>query len=86
MSNTKNLQQHLLEKFHHYSNKELVTLNNDLISSNWGKNKTAFRTALISILSKRGIDLSAILTTEDGFTQIHQVMVKLEENRLIPLC
>lgn len=84
MSNTKPLQQHLVEQFHHYSTNELVILNNDLVRSNWGKNKTAFRTALLSTLSKRGIDLSAIISTEDGFTQIQRVPVRLSENRLIP--
>ncbi|MBA8988077.1 5-oxoprolinase [Sphingobacterium cellulitidis] len=87
MSNTaKPLHQHLVEKFHHYSNNELVILNNDLVNSNWGTNKTAFRTALLSTLSNRGIDLSAIISTEDGFTQIQRVPVKLSENKLIPIC
>lgn len=87
MSNTaKPLHQHLVEKFHHYSNNELVILNNDLVNSNWGTNKTAFRTALLSTLSNRGIDLSAIISTEDGFTQIQRVPVKLLENKLIPIC
>ncbi|GEM68624.1 hypothetical protein SMI01S_22300 [Sphingobacterium mizutaii NBRC 14946 = DSM 11724] len=87
MSNTtKPLHQHLVEKFHHYSTNELVVLNNDLVKSNWGANKTAFRTALISALSNRGIDLSAIISTEDGFTQIQSVPVKLSENKLIPIC
>ncbi|MGJ1203458.1 5-oxoprolinase [Sphingobacterium lactis] len=86
MSNTKPLQQHLLEQFTHYSTHELVVLNNDLVKSNWGTSKTAFRTALINALSSRGIDLSAIISTEDGFTQIHQVAVKLHENKLIPIC
>ncbi len=86
MSNTKPLHQHLVEQFHHYSTTELVILNNDLVRSNWGTNKTAFRTALLSTLSNRGIDLSAIISTEDGFTQIQRVPVKLDNNKLIPLC
>lgn len=86
MSNTKPLQQHLVEQFQNYSTNELVILNNDLVNSNWGANKTAFRTALLSTLSSRGIDLSAIISTEDGFTQIHRVAVKLTDNKLIPIC
>ncbi len=86
MSNSKDLKTHLQSQFFHYSTQELVILNNDLVQSNWGKNKSIFRTALLSALSKRGIDLSAIISHEDGFTQIHRVQVKLEENKLIPIC
>jgi len=86
MSTTKPLKEHLLEKFHHYSTQELVTLNNDLVQSNWGNNKTIFRTALLSTLSNRGIDLSEIIYKQDGFTQIQQVPVRIEDNKLIPLC
>ncbi|MGO3163561.1 MAG: 5-oxoprolinase [Sphingobacteriaceae bacterium] len=85
MSSTKPLQEHLLEKFHLYSTQELVTLNNDLVQSNWGNNKTIFRTALLSTLSNRGIDLSEIICKQDGFTQIQQVPVKIEDNKLVPL-
>ena len=86
MSTTKPLKEHLLEKFHHYSTQELVTLNNDLVQSNWGNNKMIFRTALLSTLSNRGIDLSEIIYKQDGFTQIQQVPVRIEDNKLIPLC
>lgn len=85
MSNTKEFQQHLVEQFHHYSTQELVVLNNDLVQSNWGSSKTAFRSALLSTLSKRGIDLSAIIHSLDGFTQIQRVAVRLEANKLVPL-
>ncbi|MVZ67073.1 5-oxoprolinase [Sphingobacterium sp. DK4209] len=83
MSNTKSLQQHLAEQFHHYSTQELVVLNNDIVESYWGQSKSAFRSALLSALSRRGIDLSAIISKEDGITLIQRVAVKLEENRLI---
>ncbi|MVZ60485.1 5-oxoprolinase [Sphingobacterium humi] len=86
MSHTKPLQQHLVEQFHHYSTHELVLLNNDIVQSNWGRNKSAFRSALLSTLAKRGIDLSAIISKEDGITLIQKVVVKLEANKLIPVC
>lgn len=85
MSTTKPLQEHLLEKFHEYSIQELITLNNDLVRSNWGANKTVFRTALLRTFSNRGIDLSAIIYKQDGYTQIQRVAVKVEDNKLIPL-
>lgn len=86
MSTTKPLKEHLLEKFHHYSTQELVTLNNDLVQSNWGTSKSAFRTALLGALSRRGIDLSEIIFKQDGYTQIQRVPVKIVENKLVPLC
>ncbi|MCT1526371.1 5-oxoprolinase [Sphingobacterium hotanense] len=85
MSNTKPLQQHLVEQFNNYSTQELVILNNDIVKSNWGKSKSAFRSALLSALSKRGIDLSEIISKEDGITLIQRVAVRLEANRLIAI-
>jgi len=40
---------------------------------------------LISTFSKRGLDLSNIISKEDGFTSVKQVPVRLEQNVLIPL-
>ncbi|WKK60310.1 5-oxoprolinase [Sphingobacterium sp. BN32] len=85
MSNTKPLQQHLEEQFKNYSTQELVILNNDIVKTNWGTSKSAFRTALLSALSKRGIDLSAIISKEDGITLIQRVAVRLEANRLVAI-
>ncbi len=85
MSNTKPLQQHLAEQFKNYSTQELVIINNDIVKTNWGTSKSAFRTALLSALSKRGIDLSAIISKEDGITLIQRVAVRLEANRLVAI-
>ena len=85
MSNTKPLQQHLVEQFNNYSTQELVILNNDIVKSNWGKSKSVFRSALLSALSKRGIDLSEIISKEDGITLIQRVAVRLEANRLVAI-
>ncbi|MGB3065457.1 5-oxoprolinase [Sphingobacterium thalpophilum] len=86
MATTTNLYQHLLEKFSYYSLDELIQLNNDVVvGQGWGSSKAAFRTALLSTFSKRGLDLSNIVTKEDGFTSIKHVPVRLEQNVLIPL-
>lgn len=85
MSTTALLQEHLLKKFHHYSTLELVTLNNDLIESNWGTSKTVFRNALLTALSRRGIDLSEIICRQDGFTQIRRVPVRVVGDKLVPV-
>jgi hypothetical protein len=83
---TPNLYQHLLEKFSYYSINELIQLNNDTVTDKgWGSSKSTFRTALISTFSKRGIDLSNIISREDGFTSVQYVAVKLEDNTLIPI-
>lgn len=83
---TTNLYQHLLEKFSYYSINELIQLNNDtILGQGWGSSKSTFRTALLSTFSKRGLDLSNIISREDGFTSIKHVAVRLEENRLIPI-
>lgn len=86
MSTTIQLYQHLLEKFHHYSIEELIQLNNDIVKSKgWGSTKATFRTAIINAFSKRGIDLSHIISKEDGFTVIQYAAVRLEDNALIPV-
>lgn len=86
MATTTNLYQHLLEKFTYYSTDELIQLNNDtILDEGWGSSKATFRTALLSTFSKRGLDLSKIISKEDGFTSVKQVPVKLEKNTLIPL-
>ncbi|TDQ77183.1 5-oxoprolinase [Sphingobacterium yanglingense] len=79
--------QHLLEKFAHYSTEELIDLNNETIKEKgWGSSKSTFRTAIIATFSKKGIDLSRIITKNDGFTSILSVPVKLVENTLVPIC
>lgn len=86
MATTTNLYQHLLEKFTYYSTDELIQLNNDtILDGGWGSSKGTFRTALLSTFSKRGLDLSNIISKEDGFTSVKHVPVKLEKNALIPL-
>jgi len=87
MSTSIHLYQHLLEKFNNYSIDELIQLNNDTIKSNgWGTAKAAFRTALFSAFSRKGLDLSQLISKEDGFTIIQYAPVKLVDNTLIPLC
>lgn len=86
MATTTNLYQHLLEKFSYYSTDELIQLNNDtILGQGWGSSKATFRTALISTFSKRGLDLSRIVSKEDGVTSVKHVPVRLEQNILIPL-
>ncbi|MEN5196876.1 5-oxoprolinase [Sphingobacterium sp. PCS056] len=83
---TPNLYQHLLEKFSYYTINELIQLNNDTVSEKgWGSSKSTFRTALISTFSKRGLDLSNIISREDGFTSVKYVAVRLEKNTLVPI-
>ncbi|MDM1296223.1 5-oxoprolinase [Sphingobacterium sp. N143] len=83
---TTNLYQHLLEKFSDYSIDELILLNNDtVLGQGWGSSKATFRTALISTFSKRGLDLSKIISKEDGFTSVKHVPVRLVKNVLVPL-
>lgn len=78
--------QHLLEKFSSYSIEELIHLNNETIKGQgWGSSKSAFRTAIIAAFSRKGIDLSAIITKNDGFTSIASVPVKLVNNTLVPI-
>lgn len=86
MSTTPDFHQHLTQNFSNYSIIELIHLNNETIKNDsWGNNKAIFRTAIISALSRKGVDLSNIITKEDGFTTVKLVAVKLEKNKLIPL-
>jgi len=80
------LYQHLVEKFATYSIAELIELNNETVKGQgWGSTKATFRTAIIATLSKKGLDLSHIISKEDGFTSIKSVPVRLEQNTLIPM-
>ena len=86
MSTTIQLYQHLVDKFSNYSTEELIQLNNDTVKSKgWGSTKSTFRTAILTAFRKRGIDLSNIISKEDGFTVIQSVPVRIEQNTLIPL-
>lgn len=86
MSTTRSFYQHLLEKFSNYSTEELIQLNNETAQNqSWGSSRATFRTAIIAAFSKKGIDLSHIVTKNDGFTSISSVPVKLVENTLIPI-
>lgn len=87
MSNTtSHLYQHLIEKFSNYSIEELIQLNNETVKGKgWGSAKATFRTAIISAFSRKGIDLSQIISKDDGFTTVKSVPVRLEDNTLVPL-
>ena len=86
MSNTTHLYQHLIEKFNDYSIHELIQLNNETVKGHgWGSTKATFRTAIINAFARRGIDLSQIISKDDGFTSVKSVAVRLEDNTLIPL-
>ncbi len=79
--------QHLLDSFISYSTEELIELNNETVKNNaWGSNKAAFRTAIISAFSRKGLDLSYIISKNDGFTSIKLTQVRLEQNTLVPIC
>ncbi|RZF58323.1 5-oxoprolinase [Sphingobacterium corticibacterium] len=82
---THNLQGHLLQQFLQYSISELIELNNDLVKgTGWGRDRSAFRTAVISALRRKGVDLSPIISRDDGFTTIHMVPIKLSgDNNII---
>ena len=83
---TIHLYQHLLEKFTSYSLEELIELNNETVKGNgWGSTKATFRTAILAAFSKKGVDLSKIISKEDGFTSVKSVPVRLEQNALIPI-
>ncbi|MBE8715294.1 5-oxoprolinase [Sphingobacterium hungaricum] len=87
MSAPTQLYQHLVEKFKNYSTQELITLNNDVVTNNaWGSTKSAFRTAILDAFSKRGLDLSHLVSKEDGFTSVKVTQIKLDKNVLLPLC
>ncbi|SFS31185.1 hypothetical protein [Sphingobacterium wenxiniae] len=86
MSTPSSFSQFLVEQFYGYSTDELINLNNDIVENNvWGSSRSAFRNAVLKALSKRGIDLSPIISKEDGFSIIHIVKVRLENNVLIPV-
>ncbi|HMR17821.1 MAG TPA: 5-oxoprolinase [Sphingobacterium sp.] len=79
------LYNHLTESFNNYSTEELIELNNEIVQSNWGSSRGTFRTAILNAFAKRGIDLSHIISKNDGFTSIKSVPVRLEKNTLIPI-
>ncbi|HLS95640.1 hypothetical protein BC792_10485 [Sphingobacterium allocomposti] len=86
MSTTTRLSQHLQEQFNNYSVPELITFNNDIVENKvWGATRSTFRNAILKALARKGIDLSPIISKEDGFSVIQIVKVKLENNALIPL-
>jgi hypothetical protein len=87
MSNTTvHFYQHLIEKFCNYSIEDLIQLNNETVKSQgWGSTKAIFRTAIITAFSRKGIDLSQIISKDDGFTTVKSVPVRLENNTLVPL-
>jgi len=86
MDTRNELYHHLIKQFQNYSAEELVQLNNELVSGRWGASRSTFRTAVLNTLSKKGVDLSAIIHRNDGFTTIQIVPVALAENNvLIPL-
>lgn len=86
MSTTTHLSNHLLDKFHQYSIDELVTLNNDLVVNNtWGSSRSTFRNAVLRALARKGLNLSAIITKEDGFSVIQIVKIKISENAVVPI-
>ena len=81
---THNLQGYLLQQFLQYSISELIELNNDLVKGDgWGTDRSAFRTAVISALRRKGLDLSPIISRDDGFTTIHKVSITLSEDNNI---
>ena len=84
MATVNYLYAHLTERFTNYSTEELIALNNEIVRSNWGSSRGTFRSALLHALSKRGLDLSSIISKADGFTTVSVVPVRLEENRLVP--
>ncbi|WP_437917651.1 5-oxoprolinase [Sphingobacterium sp. LRF_L2] len=86
MSTTSQLSTHLLEQFNHYSISELITFNNDIVENKgWGPSRSTFRHAVLKALAKKGIDLSPIISKEDGFSVIQIVKVRLEDNILVPI-
>jgi len=84
-TSTNPLASHLSEQFNRYSIHELITINNDIVENEiWGAQRPIFRNAVLTALAKKGIDLSPIISKEDGFSVIQIVKVKLENNSLIP--
>ncbi|NQD70570.1 5-oxoprolinase [Sphingobacterium shayense] len=85
MSTTIQLSRHLLEQFTSYSISELIMLNNDIVETRgWGTDRSTFRNAILRTLVNKGIDISPIITKEDGFSSIQIVKVKIENNVLLP--
>ncbi|WDF70248.1 5-oxoprolinase [Sphingobacterium oryzagri] len=86
MSTAIQLSSHLQEQFSRYSIPELITFNNDIVENRgWGTSRSTFRNAILKALAKKGIDLSPIISKEDGFSVIQIVKVRLENNSLVPL-
>ncbi|GHE31595.1 5-oxoprolinase [Sphingobacterium griseoflavum] len=86
MSTILPLSKHLQEQFNNYSITELITINNDIVDRDgWGTSRSTFRHAILTALVKKGIDLSPIISREDGFSSIQIVKLRLENNVLIPL-
>lgn len=86
MKNITELHQHLATQFGNYSIQELINLNNDLVGNqSWGRQRSMFRSAVLQALKGKGIDLSAIIIKQDGFTSIAMTPVKLtRENAIVP--
>jgi hypothetical protein len=85
MATVNYLYSHLTESFGNYSTEELIQLNNEIVQSNWGSSRGTFRSAILNTFARRGIDLSRIISKQDGYTSICMVPVRLEKNILIPL-
>ncbi|MFE7086536.1 5-oxoprolinase [Sphingobacterium spiritivorum] len=86
MSTPIQLYQDFLEIFQKYSVQELIEVNNqDLQEHGRPGSRGAFRTALLHAFSLRGLDLSRIVSKEDGFTSITISALRLENNVLIPI-
>lgn len=84
MKTANNLYNHLLQQFIHYSIPELVELNNELVKGNgWGSNRATFRTAVLTTLARKGVNLSPIISRDDGFTSIRIVPIKLTADNTI---
>lgn len=86
MSTTNQFATHLIKQFHGYSVSELIMLNNDIVESGvWGSSRSTFRNAILKALAAKGIDLSPIISKEDGFSNIQLVKVKLSGNTVVPV-
>lgn len=84
MNTSNELYQHLIQQFIHYSIPELIELNNELVNGNgWGSNRATFRTAVLATLAKKGINLSSIISKEDGFTSVRIAPLKLTEGNVV---